>query len=406
MYSSCNRIKGEEVNKIQWKANDKISILHNHSTHKMAPRQSYAREFKLQVVQFYHSANLYQTRKKYNLDSKTILRWVKQESELILSRAASKRVKGSRTAILPQLEKELKKDIDAQREKGLRVKRWWIMTRAKELKKQMCPQSTIHFSRGWFQRFKKRHHLSYRQATSVAQNPPEHKKETIREFHRFIRRNCIRGAGKRQRERPLGVWKDNMVANMDQTPMPFVFGGGKTYTEKGAKTVWIRGGQSGQDKRQCTVQLTIFADGEPRVKPMIIFRGTGKKIKDEEKAAWDNRVHVKFQDNAWCDESMMLDWVDELWAPAIQKENGKSLLVADVHAAQKTEHVLGSLKKIGTTLALIPPGCTSLIQPLDVVFNRAFKQKCGDLFNKHMEVIKYTMEIRIPSFVNFSPQTY
>ena len=149
--------------------------------------------------------------------------------------------------------------------------------------------------------------------------------------------------------------------------MPFVFGGGKTYTEKGAKTVWVRGGQSGQDKRQGTVQLTVFADGEPRVKPMVIFRGTGKKTKEDEKAAWDNRVHVKFQENALCDETMKLDWVDELWAPAIQKEKGRSLLVADVHSAQKTERVLGRLKEIGTTPALIPPGCTSLIQPLDVV---------------------------------------
>ena len=32
------------------------------------------------------------------------------------------------------------------------------------------------------------------------------------------------------------------------------------------------------DKRQCTVQLTVFADGEPRVKPLLIFKGTGARI--------------------------------------------------------------------------------------------------------------------------------
>ena len=32
------------------------------------------------------------------------------------------------------------------------------------------------------------------------------------------------------------------------------------------------------NKRQCTVQITLFADGIPRVKPMVIFRGTGKRI--------------------------------------------------------------------------------------------------------------------------------
>ncbi len=38
----------------------------------------------------------------------------------------------------------------------------------------------------------------------------------------------------------------------------------------------IRGGQTGLEKRQCTVQLTIFADGEPRVKPLLIFKGKSK----------------------------------------------------------------------------------------------------------------------------------
>ena len=181
------------------------------------------------------------------------------------------------------MKKKLKEEIDAQREKGLRIKKWWVCNRAKELKKEMYPESPVQFSNGWFERFKKRHDLSYRKATSVAQNPPTDKLETVREFHKFIRRNCVRGAGKKQRENRLGVWKEAKIANMDQTPMPFVFGGGKTYEEKGAKTVWIRGGQSGQEKRQCTVQLTIFADGVPRIKPMIILRGTGKGIKAEEK---------------------------------------------------------------------------------------------------------------------------
>ena len=35
--------------------------------------------------------------------------------------------------------------------------------------------------------------------------------------------------------------------------------------------------QSGLDKRQCTVQLTVFADGEPRVKPLLIFKGLGEE---------------------------------------------------------------------------------------------------------------------------------
>ena len=65
---------------------------------------------------------------------------------------------------------------------------------------------------------------------------------------------------------------------MNQTPLPFSFASGEIYAETGLRTVWVQGGASGMEKRQCTVQLTIFADGEPRVKPLLIFKGTGAQI--------------------------------------------------------------------------------------------------------------------------------
>lgn len=66
---------------------------------------------------------------------------------------------------------------------------------------------------------------------------------------------------------------------MDQTPLPFTFTDGETYANTGERSVWVRGGQSGLNKRQCTVQLTVFADGEPRVKPLLIFKGKGNNVK-------------------------------------------------------------------------------------------------------------------------------
>jgi hypothetical protein len=65
---------------------------------------------------------------------------------------------------------------------------------------------------------------------------------------------------------------------MDQTLLPFIFSSGETYADTGERSVWVRGGASELDKCQCTVQLTLFADGEPRMKPLLIFRGTGKRI--------------------------------------------------------------------------------------------------------------------------------
>ena len=54
------------------------------------------------------------------------------------------------------------------------------------------------------------------------------------------------------------------------------------------------GGASGLEKRQCIAQLTIFADGEPRVKPLLTFRETGKQITLAEKVHYNRRESVIF----------------------------------------------------------------------------------------------------------------
>ena len=71
----------------------------------------------------------------------------------------------------------------------------------------------------------------------------------------------------------LGPWKTSDIANMDQTPLEFCFNTkGATYSSKGEKTVWCHTTGSGQDKCQCTVQLTIFADGIASVKPLLFLK--------------------------------------------------------------------------------------------------------------------------------------
>ena len=58
--------------------------------------------------------------------------------------------------------------------------------------------------------------------------------------------------------RRRGVYQLKDLANMDQTPLPFVLDDGKTYDKTGVDEVWCASGASGLDKRQCTVQLTIY----------------------------------------------------------------------------------------------------------------------------------------------------
>lgn len=102
-------------------------------------------------------------------------------------------------------------------------------------------------------------------------------------------------------------------------------------------------GSSGLDKRQHMVQLTVFADGAPRVRPTIIFCCKVKRISTKEKESWDHRVKVTFQDKAWCNENMMKDWTEHEWGNMFKNPlrlgSSRKICIPDVHRAQQTDAV-------------------------------------------------------------------
>ncbi len=69
-------------------------------------RKSYTREFKLEVVvKYYRENSLYRTSKFYSLNTKTVLRWVKDETMLKKAKKGSKKyLQHFRKAAHPEVE--------------------------------------------------------------------------------------------------------------------------------------------------------------------------------------------------------------------------------------------------------------------------------------------------------------
>lgn len=360
----------------------------DHSKSQLNPghvgRRSYTREKKLLILKHYYqnNCNKYQTCKKFSISKPSLIRWIKEEEKIRSGKKGSKRVGGGRPPFWPDVEAKLVDEFQEMRQKGLKVKSYWFKARSFQLMKEMHPGAKFSFSQGWFDKFKQRNKISYRRATNIAQKTPADHEELIREFHRSIRRIAASKGSKSG----LGKFSLSTIANVDQTPLPFTFNKGQGYDKRGTKTVWHQGAQSGLEKRQSPVQLTIFADGEPRVKPLVIFRGQGKRLSKKEKEAYDKRVVVKFQAKAWCDQEIMKSWVEEMWRRPISPDAQKpKLLIADVHRAQTTPVILSKLKKYKTEVVLVPPGLTNVVQPLDVAFNAEFKGVIDELQNDHMK---------------------
>ena len=78
----------------------------------------------------------------------------------------------------------------------------------------------------------------------------------------------------------------------------------------------MRTRRSEWDKRQATIQLTIFADGIDRV---IIFRGTEENTsapRRREEKLFDSRVVVKINPKGYAN-SMMLFWLEFMLLPVL-----------------------------------------------------------------------------------------
>ena len=152
---------------------------------------------------------------------------------------------------------------------------------------------------------------------------------------------------------------------MDETPVYFDMVPSKTVNKKGAKTMKVR--TTGSEKKRITAVPACTASGE-MLKSMLIFKGkTGRSIK----GVTSERAVITFQKDSWIDDQLMLKWIREVWVKDTKKQ--PSLLVLHSCSAHLTERVIDAFSQANTTTAVIPGGCTSVLQPLDVSINKLVK---------------------------------
>ena len=99
--------------------------------------------------------------------------------------------------------------------------------------------------------------ISLRRKTHNTKKPAE-AEIILRKFHKHLLRL------KKRRKYKLAD-----TASINQTESSFITDDKKTYDVTNSKDTWCKSGQSGLEKRQCGVQLTVFADG---ISPFSPFR--------------------------------------------------------------------------------------------------------------------------------------
>ena len=335
---------------------------------KKMKRSSYSVDFKLKVVKYAEEINNNnEAGRHFGVDEKNVRRW-RNDSTLQSMPKSKKAKRGPKSGQNPEMEATLLEWFDEQRQKGDQVSSLAIRFKAVKLAKSGDYPITSPFkaSLGWCIRFQKRHGLTLRCKTKIAQKLPAELDEKICNFQKFIinKRKVI--------DYPL-----NRIGNMDETPMCFDMPSNTTLHRKGEKTVLIR--TTGHEKTRFTVVLGCTADGG-KLPPMVIF-----KRKTPPKEEFPRGIIIHQHPKGWMDEDGVLLWLNKAWGQrsgALMKQ--PSLLVWDQFRAHLTDRVKNHLKRNKTVQAVIPGGLTGILQPLDVCLNKPFKANMRKLWAEWM----------------------
>jgi len=178
--------------------------------------------------------------------------------------------------------------------------------------------------------------------------------------------------------------------NWDETPICFNYTDGRTYHFKGDKTITAKTAQSGDDKRQATLILYIFADGRGYLKPKIIFHGTpteeGGLIFNREGHLYHEGVTTEFNEHAYNTGDLTEKWINTEFIQGCQPSKfNPFLMVMDCAGFHKTDAVLDRLEELGVDVAMVPPGATGYLQPLDTHINKTFKALMVNLIDDYID---------------------
>ena len=129
-------------------------------------RKSYAREFKLTVVTWFHEngRNVHQKLQHFNLDRKQVRNWVKAEQKIRKQKLNANAPRRGKKARFPETGKQLHDEFLKMCSEGKAVERCWFSARARKLIAE-----EFKFSNRWFYGFSRRHCVSLKRKTHTTQ---------------------------------------------------------------------------------------------------------------------------------------------------------------------------------------------------------------------------------------------
>ena len=333
-----------------------------------ATRRSFTNDFKLELVKWYHEngENAHATARHFKVDRRSVRRWIEKEDEFMKLHGRKKtmrHVSHKRRSLSRELDSAVYDFLMEERTHGRPVSNKALRTKAVELMStEYEVPSTFKASPMWLKRWKKQYNISMRCSTNNAQKVPEEYEDTLRCFRESVIRahlahNLI----------------PSRIINMDQTMCRYDTVPSRTNEVKGKHTVRIASTKAA--KKGYTVALAAKGNGE-KLPALIIFKERGGQLgpRVQQSLVIPSNVQVTASTNGWMTASLYHWWLRHIYQPAIDDKH--HLLLVDNYRPHMTEESKSIVvDECNSEVIFIPPGCTPLVQPMDVSINRPFKSK-------------------------------
>ncbi|XP_063001871.1 pogo transposable element with ZNF domain [Elgaria multicarinata webbii] len=301
---------------------------------------------KLRVVLFALCCNTEQAAEHFKNPPRRIRRWLRRfqafQEENVASLSEAK-------YLSLEAEEKLAEWVLTQREQQLPVNEETLFQKATKIGRSL--EGGFKISYEWAVRFMLRHNLSTHNRRAVAHPLPKDVEGHAGCFIEFVQRQI------HTQDLPL-----SMIAAIDEISLflDVEVLCSDDRKENALQTV-------GTGEPWCDVVLAILADGS--VLPTLVFyRG-----RVEQAANVPETIVLEAKESGYSDDEIMDVWASKVWHKHIESQNSKGMLVLDCHRTHLSEEVLSVLSSSSTLPAVVPAGCSSKIQPLEVCIKRTVK---------------------------------
>ena len=325
----------------------------------------YTPKKKTAILEEVERCGLRATSRKWKIAPSTIATWKKELAVDVPRHKGGRKVGGGRKLAYDQeIEEKVIVFIIEKREHQLPVSRDSVRQYILTLTKENYPD--FKASSGWLTRFMDRNDFSVRRHTSLSQKLPADLEVRLAAFYKHLK----------ELRTNKELDEDALILNMDEVPVVFDTVPSKIPSKRGEKDISMK--TTGGEKKRYTAVLAVSASGE-FLPTMTIFKGKRDPKDVQIPQGWV----VCSNDKAWMREDIMIRWIKEILCPYTQRR--PALLVMDSFSAHVTTKVQAELERINAFPAIIPGGCTSKAQPLDVVINKPYRNKIRKLWTLFMQ---------------------